>query len=281
MSEDGLSAGNAAALDGYKIDLVDDGKKEPKVAVNAAPADDAKAGAKIIKQGSGETIKQGQQITLYVAGFDGKSGKGLENSGYSASAKPVVYSEATYAQQMPDFGAVLKNAKVGADIAYYVPASTTGSTSQLLVVHLADASDPKIAWKKSTEDAPSELTVEQQGEGYSITIPKGDAPKELQKKVLKEGTEGKAATASSKVTAKYAGAQWSNGVQFDGNFDAAAGTEFPLNGVIKGWTQGLDGYKAGTVVALTIPADLAYGDQEGTGRPTGPLVFLVEIEKVS
>ena len=78
------------------------------------------------------------------------------------------------------------------------------------------------------------------------------------------------------VFVRYIGAQWSDGTVFDGNYNSQI-TPFKLNGVIKGWTQGLKGKKVGSRVELVIPANLAYGDEGKNGSPKGTLVFVVDI----
>ena len=100
---------------------------------------------------------------------------------------------------------------------------------------------------------------------------------------LKPGT-GKQATESSTVEANYFG--WtSDGKIFDSSKKSGVTTpvNFPLNKVIKGWTEGLKGVKQGSVVKLTIPGDKAYGasgqPQAGIG-PNEPLVFIIELKKV-
>ena len=116
-------------------------------------------------------------------------------------------------------------------------------------------------------------------EGYEATPFDKDAVSELKIEVLKEGS-GEVLAADSTINANYFG--WT----FDGKiFDSTNkdGTvtpiDFPLNGVIKGWTEGLTGQKVGSVVKLTIPADKAYGSVDnGDGRPVGPLAFVVEIK---
>jgi FKBP-type peptidyl-prolyl cis-trans isomerase len=52
---------------------------------------------------------------------------------------------------------------------------------------------------------------------------------------------------------------------------------FPVGGVIKGWTEALQLMVAGEKRRLWIPANLAYGDAAGGGRPSGMLVFDVEL----
>lgn len=104
---------------------------------------------------------------------------------------------------------------------------------------------------------------------------------ELKVETLKQG-EGKVATAESSVVANYFG--WSSdGKIFDSsnNGTETKPIEFPLSGVIPGWTEGLTGVKQGSTVKLTIPADKAYGATDnGDGRPFGPLVFIVELVEV-
>lgn len=105
---------------------------------------------------------------------------------------------------------------------------------------------------------------------------------ELKVETLKQG-DGTAATKDSTVSANYFG--WtSDGTIFDSTNKNGAVTpiDFPLTGVITGWTEGLTGVRAGSVVKLTIPADKAYG---ATGSPPNigpnePLVFIVELKEV-
>ncbi len=69
-----------------------------------------------------------------------------------------------------------------------------------------------------------------------------------------------------------------DGTEFDSSYKRNEPAQFPLNGVIKCWTEGLQKIKVGGKATLVCPADLAYGDQ---GRPSIPggatLVFEVEL----
>lgn len=119
-------------------------------------------------------------------------------------------------------------------------------------------------------------------EGYSAEPFDKAAVSELKVEELKPG-EGTEATASSTVSANYFG--WtSDGKIFDSSRKSGTTTpvDFPLNGVIAGWTEGLTGAKPGSVRKLTIPADKAYGE---AGSPPSiganePLVFIVEVKSV-
>lgn len=106
---------------------------------------------------------------------------------------------------------------------------------------------------------------------------------ELKVETLKEGEGEKAATPESTLTANYFG--WtSDGKIFDSSKRDGVATPIPfgLSEVIKGWTEGLTGAKVGGVYKLMIPADKAYGsDDDGSGRPVGPLAFIVEVKEIN
>lgn len=98
----------------------------------------------------------------------------------------------------------------------------------------------------------------------------------LQYIVLKEGT-GKAPTANDVVKAHYKGTLIS-GEQFDSSYDRGQPAEFPLNGVIKGWTEALQLMKVGGKMKLFIPPDLGYGPSARPGIPANSvLIFEVEL----
>lgn len=101
----------------------------------------------------------------------------------------------------------------------------------------------------------------------------------LQYQVLKEGT-GKQPTATSEVTVHYEG-KLINGTVFDSSIARKEPFTFALNGVIPGWTEGLQLMKEGAKYRFVIPSELAYGAQEaGTIPANSTLVFEVELIKV-
>lgn len=99
---------------------------------------------------------------------------------------------------------------------------------------------------------------------------------------LKEGT-GEEVKADATVTAHYTGALAKDGTIFQSSKDFGDPVEFPLSGVIKGWTEGVPGMKVGGTRRLVIPYVQAYGEQ---GRPDGgipakaDLVFDIELTAV-
>lgn len=284
----GKVVGDQAALEKVKVTQVDGGAKEPKVEFPTPLADNAKTGAKLVTEGSGAALKAGQQLTLNIAQYDGTTGKALAGADYTKAQKQL-FTEQVFSGGLEDVYAVLQTAKVGSDIAFFVPKSLSQATEQLWVLHVAAAGEAPAAPKKATAAETAKLkaagdlpTVTFASDGKpTITIPKGkDAPTDLVVDVLKEGT-GKAATATTKVTAKYLGVNWDQGEKFDSSYDRTPDTsEFGLDQVIPGWTQGLTGLKEGTQVVLTIPQALAYGDNPRSAAASGPLVFVVELVKV-
>lgn len=99
----------------------------------------------------------------------------------------------------------------------------------------------------------------------------------LQYKVLKAG-EGAKPAATNKVTVHYEG-RLLDGTVFDSSYKRGETISFPLNGVIKGWTEGLQLMSPGAKYEFYIPYDLAYGDR-GAGQqipPYATLIFVVEL----
>ena len=101
----------------------------------------------------------------------------------------------------------------------------------------------------------------------------------LASKVLVAGSGESYPAAADTVTVHYSG--WTlDGVMFDSSVKRGEPTSFPLNRVIKGWTEGLQLMTVGEKRRFWIPADLAYGENPGGGRPGGMLVFDVELLSV-
>jgi FKBP-type peptidyl-prolyl cis-trans isomerase len=97
--------------------------------------------------------------------------------------------------------------------------------------------------------------------------------------VLKAGTGTIKPMPTATVKVHYSG--WTtDGKLFDSSVQRGEPTSFPLNGVIKGWTEGLQLMVEGEKRRFWIPADLAYGDNPAGGGPSGMLVFDVELLEI-
>lgn len=102
----------------------------------------------------------------------------------------------------------------------------------------------------------------------------------LQYMVLKEGT-GKSPKATDSVMCHYEGFL-TNGTVFDSSIQRGTPATFPLGGVIKGWTEGLQLMKEGGKTRFFIPYNLAYGEAGASGAipPYAALIFDVELIEV-
>jgi FKBP-type peptidyl-prolyl cis-trans isomerase len=101
----------------------------------------------------------------------------------------------------------------------------------------------------------------------------------LASKILEKGTGETKPKASDLVTVHYSG--WTtDGKLFDSSVKRGEPTSFPLNGVIAGWTEGLQLMVTGEKRRFWIPAKMAYGENPPAGYPAGTLVFDVELIKI-
>jgi FKBP-type peptidyl-prolyl cis-trans isomerase FklB len=109
-----------------------------------------------------------------------------------------------------------------------------------------------------------------------ISLPSG-----LQYEVITEGTGAKP-LASNKVTCHYHGTLI-DGTVFDSSVKRGQPASFPLNMVVKGWTEGLQQMPTGSKWRFFIPPHLGYGDRQVSAQigPNSTLIFEVELISVS
>ena len=129
-------------------------------------------------------------------------------------------------------------------------------------------------YKGAKSEGEKYLSENAKKEGV-VTLPSG-----LQYQVLKEGN-GKSPKATDKVVCHYEG-MLIDGTMFDSSVQRGEPATFPLNGVIAGWTEGLQLMKEGAKYRFFIPYQLGYGER-GAGASIPPfttLVFDVELIEV-
>ena len=142
----------------------------------------------------------------------------------------------------------------------------------------ANTTVQRIMTEKAAKD---NVGVKEEGEKFLIENAKKagivSLPSGLQYEVLTMGTGAKP-KATDKVKTHYHGTLI-NGKVFDSSVDRGEPISFPLNGVISGWTEGLQLMPVGSKFRFFIPYQLAYGER-GAGadiKPFSALIFEVEL----
>ena len=276
------SAGETAKLDSLK--LTDNGEKKAPGVEFTKPLDVKDPTIKVVKEGDGDRVKANQVADISIVAFNGKDGSTVEDT-FAKDPEKLELND-----DLKSGSAVIYNAfvgaKVGSQLALAVPgkaASAQGGDaqpSQLLVIKILAAKDAPKVLDKPEGDAvtpPAGLpTVKENDKGVPVISVDGvAAPTALISQDLIKG-KGQAVKETDTITVNYVGVALAGGKVFDSSFDSGKKATFPLNGVIKGWTQGLSGKTVGSRVLLVIPKALAYGDQ-GQGDAKGDLVFVVDI----
>ncbi len=153
--------------------------------------------------------------------------------------------------------------KAGVDMGSYQPKIQALFKKKMEVVSKAQ----KEGGKKFFENFLKEEGVKKTASGLAY-------------KIVKEGT-GKMPKADETVEVHYHGTL-TDGTVFDSSVDRGKTVSFPLNRVIKGWTEGLQLVKEGGKIKLVIPSELGYGENGAPPKIPGgaTLVFDVELVKI-
>ena len=150
--------------------------------------------------------------------------------------------------------------------------------------------DEQIAsyFKQLSEMVQAKLGAAAKAEGAKFLAENGKrkgvstTPSGLQYEVVTPGkADGKKPTATSKVKVHYSGTLI-NGKKFDSSYDRNEPTEFELNRVIPGWTEGIQLMSEGAKFKFYIPSEIGYGERGNRGdiRPNETLIFEVELLEV-
>lgn len=243
-----------------------------------------------ISDGEGEAIKDGDNLLVDATVFNGADGSTLDTT-YTSTPMIIPVGE-ELKKAAPELYDILINSKVGTSFSYStnVDVASTATAEATPTVSPGTATNVEVytvsgKLLKSAEGKNNEkkskalesFSVADDGTAsLKLAEDRGDAPTELNTEDLITGT-GPAVKDTDTLYVNYVGVKWSDGSEFDGNYGTTPAS-LSLSQVIEGWKKGLAGKTVGSRVLLTIPSELAYGeDAATTGAPEGALVFVVDI----
>jgi peptidylprolyl isomerase len=256
------------------------------------------------------SMEAGKVETETITEGDGEELKGQDDvlahlwigNGYSKETALSTYDEKkaellTVNDELPDFLAGIRDAKVGSRIAVTASAkeafgeagnSQLGIANEDTVLVLIDLVSKVMDQPEGEEsEAPDWMPKPKFKKGVINGFDFTDAPDptdELRKVQLIKGT-GPRVKKGQTIAVRYLGQAWDGEKPFDENFgDTGEGkpTTFSIGtgAVIKGWDKGLDGMPVGSRVVLSIPPELGYGAEGSpdSGIPANAtLVFMIDI----
>lgn len=110
-----------------------------------------------------------------------------------------------------------------------------------------------------------------------VSVPSGPAPTALSVEDLLVG-DGAEAVPGAVVNVHYIGVEYDTGAEFDSSWNRGEPIEFPLQGLIQGWQDGIPGMRVGGRRQLVIPPEQAYGPAGSGHRLSGKtLVFVIDL----
>ena len=145
------------------------------------------------------------------------------------------------------------------------------------IIHKKEIESPKKTQHAASSSFTNQKeTLSNQTSEEYVTTSSG-----LQYRILNEGSGNDSPGPESVVSVHYRG-KLTNGLEFDSSYKRNQPASFPVNGVIRGWTEALQLMKEGDKWELIIPPDLGYGSK-GAGNiipPDSTLLFEVELIEI-
>ncbi|MBW3087552.1 FKBP-type peptidyl-prolyl cis-trans isomerase [Bifidobacterium sp. 82T24] len=237
----------------------------------------------ILQKGDGDVIEDGDRLCTQQMILDAKSGEEVDNTWDKNTPECGILVKKNSIDDA--YYNLFKGMKVNTTIALGVDTSSGSTSSGTLekYINVMTIVSKSKAITKATGDKvtniPSDLP--------KVTLASNGKPsldlngyKPGNKLVVQTLIKGKGAKVkeTQTVSAHYTGWLASNGKQFDSSWDRGEPSDFALNQVVKGWTQGLTGQTVGSQVLLVIPPSLGYGSQAQNGIPANStLIFVVDI----
>lgn len=247
----------------------------------------------VLVQGDGVELAQGDQAFVHLYVGNGFTQEEVLNTYDGAQPEVLTVSE----ELTPAIADAMEGRSVGSRVAAAAPPEDAfgdqgnpqlgigNQDSVLFIVDILGQVRAEVDGEQVEEPGgPVPRLVTQEGTITRLDFPpalKGTGT--LQKRVLVEG-DGEPVGKESFIAVRYLGQVLGTSRPFDESYSAAEPTVVNINGVVQGWTRGLQGVPAGSRVVLVIPPKLGYGEQGQpdagiTGEDT--MVFVIDVLGVS
>lgn len=228
--------------------------------------------ARIAEPGTGDTVEEGQLVTVDLIGVSGADGSS-QGTTYGAAPQQYIAQYPSLPSELLD---AMIGSQVGARILYANPTGTGDSFLWAFEVR-ATESIPNRAEGEAVAPAEGLPTVTLAEDGQpSIEPVDTDPPTELVTQTLIKG-DGAAIEAGQNIVIQYSGWLW-DGTLFDSSWENGAPLATPLDSLIEGWKQGMVGQTVGSQVLLIVPPALGYGDNDQGSIPGGStLIFVIDV----
>ncbi|MET0793014.1 MAG: FKBP-type peptidyl-prolyl cis-trans isomerase [Polyangiaceae bacterium] len=243
----------------------------PAPADVAAAPKDAKVTAsglayKVLTPGTGKDHPgQTDRVSVHYSGWT-KDGKMFDSS--VARGAPTTFG---VGEVIPGWTEALKLMTVGEKARLWIPGKLAAGDRP----HSGGAPTADLAYDVEPLEILKPPAVPEDVKAAPKTAKKTASG--LAYRVLKAVTGNIHPTANNRVTVHYSG--WTtDGKMFDSSVARGEPATFPLNGVVKGWTEGVQLMVVGEKTRFWLPPDLGYGDHpQRPGAPSGTLVFDIEL----
>lgn len=228
-----------------------------------------------------QVLTETSTVSLNYAGYNGRTGEMFDSSWERGAATSFSLQEV-----VPGFAKGLAGQSVGSRVLIGMPsedgyaqgnpnAGIEVGDSLVFVVDIISANFEEATG--APVEPAAELPVVDMSSGTpELAAPAGEAPAELVVQPLIEGAGTATVGEGSTIQVKYRSWVWATGELLE---DAWRPQQGPLDSLIEGWKQGLDGLPTGTRVMLVVPPELAYPDGDAqTGLDAGQtLVYVIDI----
>ena len=275
-------------LDSVKVK----GDKTPTVSVEKN-FKATKTTTKVLKQGSGRKVAEGDAVTLDYVAVNGRTGKTFDSSFKSGS--PLTTTIKTGAV-LAGFVKGITGQKVGSRVLIAIPpkdgfgqANTQlGLKATDTMVFLMDIVKAEVVPETASgkvQKLPDTLPklsydAKKHPTKFSKTAKTAKAPKKMAVNVAIQGN-GAVVKAGQSISIQYVGQVYPAGKIFDESWSSGAARTFQIGAgsLIKCWDDGLVGQKVGSRIILTCPSDVAYGKEGRSPDIKGgdTLIFAVDV----